>query len=303
MADLNGRRYSHLRPTAAPTQDAWGRVTIGCSLEPLRILRVVWRAVESAGGQGLVVTRREIPAATVDALVYDLEPGGEGAVRSVRELRSIRPDVPVWLYYPARAGMAAVAAEAGSLSNVWVTPQAATESQEADVLANVRHLISLVSHVRLECLVKMLIGRPGRMVEAWVENALEQLYHPGPGTPKVKEASAATGISAHAAEDACRRAGLPGPKHLLLHLSLVYLTFMSWSLGISTTAVGRRSGLASKDLARLRNTILGRCEQWHKLPSRDQFVLSVMALADACKTPLPVIQRVIARYVGDAAAG
>jgi len=276
-------------------------VNIGCILGNPATLKRVATAVETHGGRAIALAQSEIVGAvtdgTIHALIYDLEPGDSLAAETVRTVRRLRPHLPIWLHYPLRPTTAALAAEFAWLPGILGTPQLSGEIEQTEVRSYVVALLSAVPRVRLERLVRTLVGSAPPAVLLFVEASLDRLTRAGFRPLKVEEIAADAGLGLRWLEHLCQASSLAHPKRLLHHLTLVWVTFMTWSGAALLTPSGRQLGWNSKDLARIRKQVLGTTERWHHLWPLDQFVLAAIALGRACNLSAPAARDTVETFV------
>jgi len=280
-------------------------VHIGLSLSDLATSRRIASEVGTQGSRAVELGRSEILAAvreaTIHALIYDLEPGDGAAAEVVSGVRRLRPHLPIWLHYPPRPELTDLAARLALLPRVVATPQRSHAAEETEVRSYVAALLSDVPRVRLERLIKQLVGSVPPAVQNFVEASLDRLDRGGALAPKVQEVAADAGLSQRWLEKSCAAASLPHPKRLLDHLIFVYVGFMSWSGAVTPPAIGRHLGLLSKDLARIRRHVLGTSERWGGLRPVDQFALATIALGRACHMSAPVARDAVEEFLLESA--
>ena len=215
----------------------------------------------------------------------------------VRQVHAARPDWPVWLYYPARTAVIERVADLVSVRGVWATPQGIGPVHEREIRAHIRRLVTSVPRVRLLYLLDSILRPLPMEVRGYLEVSLTHRDHAGPRAFRVRDGAATAVGQLRHLERLCNAATLPGPKRLLDHLMLVFLTFKTLAFDVPLPRAAEQVGLSPKAVDRLRHGVLGAAAQWAELQPRAQFEFALMALAQACKAPQQAAEDIVERIV------
>jgi AraC-like DNA-binding protein len=237
------------------------RMRVGVCVESEWAGHAVSRALAHAGADAVqleasAITSLELAGSA--ALVYDLNPWTQAAVRrfagAVRGLKG----GPILLYLPASGPAFTAFSQLPRAGDIRVQVQ----SRDADSMAHLRDAaVGLIRDVpRVWILDHLKRAVPGLSGAAYLfgHRALGVLA--SGRRPRVATIARALGVSQRALQRRFRDDGLPGPKALLDWLTLAYLQRSSHVQQRSVARVAGDLGLAPNDLYRLRKRVLHRAQ-------------------------------------------
>jgi hypothetical protein len=210
-------------------------VSVACALADQSALQRVTHAIRQEGGWTIALTRADVlPTATdggADALVYDLEPDDLDGVAFVRQVRTTRPDWPVWIYYPPRGSFAERAAELGPLRWLCTTPQMAGTVGERQVAPHVGALVAAAPRLQFARILTSLLRPIPTEVQRFLTSSVEELGVGGasPRSIGVRGGIAESDADRRRLERICQATDLPGPKRLQDDATLAFLAFKSFA--------------------------------------------------------------------------
>jgi len=237
------------------------RMRVGVCVESEWAGRAVARALAHAGADAVPLGASAIASqelAGSAALVYDLNPWTQAAVRrfsgAVRGLKG----GPILLYLPASGPAFTAFSQLPRTGDIRVQVQ----SRDVDSMAHLRDAaVGLIRAVpRVWILDNLRRAVPGLSSAAYL------FGHRALGTlasgrrPRVSSIARALGVSPRALQRRFRADGLPGPKALLDWLTLAYLRRSSHVQQRSVARVAAELGLAPNDLYRLRKRVPHRAQ-------------------------------------------
>jgi len=278
-----------------------GTVSVACTLSDHLAFRRVADCIRREGGRALASTRADVLAATagggVGALVYDLEPADASAADLVRQIHGARPDWPVWLYYAPRVGVIEAVADVASLRGVWATPQGIGSLHDGEIRPHIRRLVRSMPRVQLLHLLGSILRPLPTEVREYLEVSLEHRDHAGPRSFRVRNGAANLPAKLRHLERMCKAATGLGPKRLLDHLVLAFLTFKGLAFDIPVARAAEQAGLSLKDLDRLRHRVLATDAESVALEPRAQFEYALIALTMVCRAPREAAGEIVQQIV------
>jgi len=276
-------------------------IRVACTITDRGALAQVAAAIKREGGSSVTLTRRDVldtaAGGRIAGLVYDMEPGDESAVDFVKRVHAVRPDWPLWLYYPLRVSVIERVANVASLRGVWATQQGIGRLHEEELRVHLRRLVTSVPRVRLLYLLDSILDPLPAEVRQYLEAMLEHREHAGPRAFRVRNGAATLPGTLRHLEHLSHAATGLGPKRLLDRLVLVFLTFKTFLFDVPLLSAAEQAGLSPKTVDRLRHRALGPDARWAELEPRAQFEFALMALAMACKSRGATVQDVVERVV------
>jgi hypothetical protein len=251
--------------------------------------------------RAVALTRSQVVDGTaggrIAGLVCDMEPGDVAAVDFVRGVHAARPDWPLWLYYAPRAAVIEAVAQVASLRGVWATPQGTGPLHEMEIRVHARHLVTSVPHVRLLYLLDPVLRRLPAEARAFLAAGLVCGDGSEAKRGRIRNGAAGNQAKLRHLERLCVAATGVGPKRLLDHLLLVFLTFKALAFEVPLKRAAEPAGLSPKDLHRLRHRVLGTDGEAAALEPRAQFEFALMAMAMVCKAPRQAVREIVRQVV------
>ena len=237
------------------------RMRVGVCVESEWAGHAVARALAHAGADAVqleasAITSLELAGSA--ALVYDLNPWTQTAVRrfagAVRGLKG----GPILLYLPASGPAFTAFSQLPRAGDIRVQVQ----SRDADSMAHLRDAaVGLIRAVpRVWILDHLKRAVPGLSGAAYLFGHRALGILAAGRRPRVSAIARALGVSQRALQRRFKADGLPGPKALLDWLTLAYLRRSSHVQQRSVARVAADLGLAPNDLYRLRKRVLYRAQ-------------------------------------------
>ncbi len=161
-----------------------------------------------------------------------------------------------------------------------------------------RRLLDSVPRVRLLHFLDGVLRSLPAEVREFLELSLERRDHGESSRFRIRNGAGGFKNMIRHLERACHAATLPGPKRLLDHLMLVFVTFKRFAFDVPLTGAVEQAGLSAKAFDRLRHRVLGADTQWAELEPRAQFEFALMALAETCSVPRETATEIVEQVAG-----
>jgi AraC-like DNA-binding protein len=237
------------------------RMRVGVCVESDWAGRAVARALGDAGAEAVPLAPSAITARALAgsaALVYDLNPWTQTAVRRFAGVVRGLGGGPILLYLPASGPAFTTFSQLPRAGDIRVQVQ----SRDPDSMVHLRDAaVGLIRAVpRVWIMDELERAVPGLSAAAYLfgHRALGVLA--SGRRPSVATIARALGLAQRTLQRRFRTDGLPGPKALLDWLTLAYLRHVSHVQQRSVARVAADLALAPNDLYRLRKRVLNRVE-------------------------------------------
>jgi len=233
---------------------------VGCAVHTAWADLFARRLIERAGARTAPISPVEFLRDPVRqrfrALVYDLAPWNNGAVRQIAVFRQMRPEIPILFYLPPTPDAFALVPACASLTNVRLLIQERHDRGFRGLEREVAWLLSAEPSVRLLNIIETTLPFGSSIAGRLTRNTLDQLA--SGLRPSVTDAAQALSVSVRTLQRVMAKDGLPAPKEFLDWLTLLHVHFVAAWHGSSEAAIARRINLDANQRYRLRRRLLDR---------------------------------------------
>ena len=189
------------------------------------------------------------------ALVYDLAPWNDEALKFLRRMRAKRlpvTDLPVLVYAPSRAEVGRLLVDAGHLPMVWGELQFAEGSDVARLRRSIRQMLAVTPAAVVLQLLKVYAPQLPALVLQFSQAACGRLAAGKGDTLTVSFIASALNADRRTLERRWRSWNLPAPKEFLDWVVVLYAAYLSERHRISFDDTNRLMGMSSERLRRCR---------------------------------------------------
>lgn len=191
----------------------------------------------------------------VGALVYDLAPWTDEALKSLRRLR-VKPhafaNLPILIYAPPRAEIGRLLVDAGRLPMVWGELQVSEGSDIARLRRTIRTMLAVTPGAVVLQLLMVYAPHLPRLVLRFCEIACVRLAAGHGDTLTVSVIASDLGADRRTLERRWRNWNLPSPKELLNWITILFAAYLAERHHVSIYETNGLLGMSPERLRRCR---------------------------------------------------